>query len=279
MGSKPSAELRLLNEGSMYHESEESLYTVQVTQRATIIGRDAKRADIRLDGLPSISNIHCTILYEADEDQYYLIDNNSRNGTRINNHRITTGHWVRLQDNDLIELGTPLIGGALLRFYILDTTPPADTSTLAEIGSIGQNTVFISYSRQDLAIMERLSDELRNTRFLKNIEVWTDETLQKGTPSWQQEIEKALNRADAVIMLMSPDAKKSEWVEREITFAQNRNKTFFPVLVRGTDADAVPISLVNMQWFDVREDAYNNGILDLIGGLVKHLQRINQGKQ
>ena len=88
--------------------------------------------------------------------------------------------------------------------------------------------VFISYSRRDDIVMRRTVAFLRK----QGIKVWVDnEKLTPGTPAWEEEIEKAINSAYAVVVILSPDAKNSEWVRREITYADQYRKRVFPVLV------------------------------------------------
>ena len=56
--------------------------------------------------------------------------------------------------------------------------------------------VFMSYSRRDQAVMERVLKYLRK----QGIKVWLDnEKLIPGTPIWEKEIEKAIKTAAAQI--------------------------------------------------------------------------------
>ena len=85
--------------------------------------------------------------------------------------------------------------------------------------------VFMSYSRRDEAVMRRVAMFLRN----QGINVWVDnEKLVPGTPIWEVEIEKAIKAASAIIVILSPDSKNSEWVRREISLADNIAHAFFP---------------------------------------------------
>ena len=95
------------------------------------------------------------------------------------------------------------------------------------------NQVFISYSRKDDAIMRRIVAFLRG----EGINVWVDnEKLIPGTPIWEEEIEKAIKAAGAIVVVMSPDLKKSEWVRREISLAEQNRIRIFPVLVSGDES-------------------------------------------
>jgi hypothetical protein len=109
--------------------------------------------------------------------------------------------------------------------------------------------VFISYSRKDDAAMQRVVSYLRK----QGINVWVDnEKLTPGTSTWKKAVEKAIKESAAVVVFLSPDAYNSTWVEREISFAESHDIRIFPVLIRGNEKDAIPITLVNHQRIDLR---------------------------
>jgi hypothetical protein len=96
----------------------------------------------------------------------------------------------------------------------------------------------------------------RVVRFLRaqGLKVWVDnEKLIPGTPIWEEEIEKAIRAASAVIVVMSPDSKTSEWVRREISLADQNRKQIFPVLVRGDEDSSITLRLITRQYVDLRE--------------------------
>jgi hypothetical protein len=110
--------------------------------------------------------------------------------------------------------------------------------------------LFLSYSRKDAAIMQRL----RGSLIAEGLPVWTDEDLKPGTPSWKSTIEAAIEEAGGMVVILSPDAKQSEWVERELDYAKTCGVQIFPVLARGDERSAVPFELINAQWVDMRAD-------------------------
>lgn len=127
--------------------------------------------------------------------------------------------------------------------------------------------IFLSYSRKDSGIMRRVCADLRAAGF----EVWTDESLQPGTPSWHVSIEEALQTASSMVVILSPDAKLSEWVGREIQYAETLNKRIFPVLARGDERTSVPISLIGTQRVNLNHD-YDAGIRELMAALRAYVQ-------
>ncbi len=112
---------------------------------------------------------------------------------------------------------------------------------------IGQ--VFLSYSRKDEEPMRLIAKYLR----AQGIKVWVDnEKLIPGTPVWEDEVEKAIRNAVAIVVILSPDSKNSEWVKREMTMADQHQKRVFPVLVRGDENTSISLRLINRQYVDLR---------------------------
>lgn len=110
--------------------------------------------------------------------------------------------------------------------------------------------IFLSYSRLDRTAMRIVYDILRKAGF----SVWIDEGLEPGTPSWIEAIEEALEQAQAMVVLLSPHAKASTWVRREISYAQGQGRHVFPLLIDGEQATAVPLNLSETHWIDGRRD-------------------------
>lgn len=123
--------------------------------------------------------------------------------------------------------------------------------------------VFISYSRRDEVVTSRIVAYLRK----KGIKVWVDnEKLIPGTPIWEEEIEKAIKGASAIIVVLSPESKNSEWVRREITLTEQYGKLIFPVLVKGDENTSISLRLITRQFVDMREDQ-TRGLQSLYGAL------------
>ena len=138
--------------------------------------------------------------------------------------------------------------------------------------------IFISYSRRDDAVMQRIVAFLREQGF----DVWVDnEQLTPGTPIWEAELEKAIKRADAVVVLLSPDSKTSPWVMRELVVAQRHQKEIFPLLVRGDEDTSLHFRLSTYQYIDLREKE-TLGLERLkttVSRLFARLQRIEEEKE
>ena len=135
--------------------------------------------------------------------------------------------------------------------------------------------VFMSYSRRDDAVMRRIVAFLRE----QGIKVWVDnEKLIPGTPVWEKEIEKAVQGASAVVVVLSPDSKDSEWVRREISLADQYEKRVFPLLVRGDEKTSISIRLIGRQYVDIRSNE-EAGLNYVSATLLRYLEELNEREQ
>lgn len=134
------------------------------------------------------------------------------------------------------------------------------------MGTPGVN-FFMSYSRDDASYQKRIITELRK----RGINVWVDtENLIPGSPAWEREIERAIRAASGIIVLLSPDSNNSEWVRREISFAEQNQKRIFPILVRGDEDDSIPLRLSSHQRVDLRRN-FSEGLDQLERALRDHI--------
>ena len=122
-----------------------------------------------------------------------------------------------------------------------------------------KHDIFLSYSSKDSETMQRVRKTLRESGF----SVWVDETnLKPGTASWRTAIAEALESAGCLVVLFSPDAKKSRWVNAELEYAEHQGLTPFPILVRGSTKDAVPFGYTSAQWADITKKAQYDAEMD-----------------
>ncbi len=104
--------------------------------------------------------------------------------------------------------------------------------------------VFISYSKQDMDFVRYLRSRLVSA----GLTVWMDEEIELSG-RWWQTIEANINSCAAFVVVMSPEALQSDWVEREILCAEKGRKPLFPVLFKGD----VWSRLANIQAEDMRK--------------------------
>jgi hypothetical protein len=88
------------------------------------------------------------------------------------------------------------------------------------------------------------------------LRVWIDQTgIQPGSVNWMNSIESGIQSSACFVILLSPDAKISQWVAQEIAYADICKKAHFPLLVRGDILNSVPIKYATYQRTDIRNDA------------------------
>ena len=109
--------------------------------------------------------------------------------------------------------------------------------------------VFISYSREDLAFADRIAEALTARGF----EPLIDRAQIQAFEEWWRRIEALIVRADAVLVLLSPDALSSEVCGKELSFAASLNKRLDPIVARPVDENAVPEGLRRLN-FVIFED-------------------------
>lgn len=93
--------------------------------------------------------------------------------------------------------------------------------------------VFLSYSAAERELAEGLARYLEREGF----DVWYADARLFPGDNWSLAIGKALEDSDAMVVLLSPESAKSEWVQREIEFALSNPKyknRLLPVIVKPT---------------------------------------------
>jgi TIR domain len=106
--------------------------------------------------------------------------------------------------------------------------------------------VFLSHATRDRKTADRIAEALRRN----GISVWYSRTHFGGAEQWQQEIGRALRRCDWFLVILSPAAVKSMWVNRELSYALTQKRyedRIIPVLLRDCDHEALSWTLVTFQ--------------------------------
>ena len=80
--------------------------------------------------------------------------------------------------------------------------------------------VFLSYASQNEETARRVRDVLA----AHGVPVWFSPHHLVGGDLWQDEIGDALERCDWFIVVLTPEARESMWVEREVKFAVEEKK-------------------------------------------------------
>lgn len=125
--------------------------------------------------------------------------------------------------------------------------------------------VFVSYSSNDRAFVEKLTADLR----ARGVNIWIDQTgLKAGTPDWEQALRDAIRQSRAVLLIASRSARLSRYVKDEIRIAQMYGRPLYPVWAVGDEwIDCIPMGLGGMQFIDARADSYAAALDEIVGAL------------
>ncbi|MCP4656161.1 MAG: toll/interleukin-1 receptor domain-containing protein [bacterium] len=103
---------------------------------------------------------------------------------------------------------------------------------------------FFSYSHKDEVLREQLEVHLAPLKREDAIRTWHDREILAGE-DWDGEIDKHLERADLILLLISPDFLASDFCfDREMTRAMKRHRTgearVIPIILRPCDWQRAP---------------------------------------
>jgi hypothetical protein len=112
--------------------------------------------------------------------------------------------------------------------------------------------IFISYSTKDLEFVQTwlkpLFDEL-------GMPAWCSATDIRMAADWERQIRAALAQADWFVVVLSPDAQTSEWVQAETHWAlEHKRGRVIPVMARGCTPEELHLKLGTLQYVDYRQD-------------------------
>lgn len=126
------------------------------------------------------------------------------------------------------------------------------------------STVFLSYSRSDSQIVDKIAQDLQR----EGIEIWFDRQDIKPGQNWKEQIEKALNDASFLIVFISKNSLQSRAVQLEYRAAfENQKRTggtrLIPILLEKVE---LPEFLSTIQYIDFTE-SYYQGMQKLLNTL------------
>jgi hypothetical protein len=122
--------------------------------------------------------------------------------------------------------------------------------------------VFFSHASSDRKVADKIVTTLRAAR----IKVWYSKIHLKGAQQWHAEIGVALRRCDWFLLLLTPAAVRSKWVERELIYALRHdryNAHIVPALFKSCDYEQLSWTLGGIQLIDLRRD-FASGLKDLL---------------
>lgn len=132
-------------------------------------------------------------------------------------------------------------------------------------------TIFLSYSRQDHEIAERI----RRVFLKHDYSVWTGSEITSGS-TWQNVIRSAIDEAATrgfVVVLLSPAYLTSEYGYYEINYSlelasKSKKSNIIPVIIEPfAHNEVLPLSLPSIQWFDLTIGQFDEDADGLIRSL------------
>ena len=108
--------------------------------------------------------------------------------------------------------------------------------------------VFLSYAHENEALARRIADVLREA----GLDVWDRRDILPGD-NWAEKVSHALNESQAMVVLITPESLRSEWVRREIEYAlgnKRYSERLLPVFVgprENIPPDEIPWILERLQ--------------------------------
>jgi hypothetical protein len=123
--------------------------------------------------------------------------------------------------------------------------------------------IFLSYSRKDKGIVERLKNRLEAAGHY----VWIDIEGIRGGDQWRRAIAEAIRQADTFVLLLSSNAVKSDNVCKELNLAEENKSRVIPVAISSV---AIPpemqYQLAGVQRIDLATD-FEHGLKQLLEAL------------
>ena len=117
--------------------------------------------------------------------------------------------------------------------------------------------IFISYAREDVNFARRLALDLGKN----GLNVWWDVLGLRGGDNWLRTIQAALMASSCCLIVLSPTATESGWVEKEYLYALDLGLRIIPILYRPCK---IPMALTNVHYIDFWNNSYDQGIQKLL---------------
>ncbi len=142
--------------------------------------------------------------------------------------------------------------------------------------------VFYSYAHEDEAFCDQLEKHLSSLRHQGFIEEWHDRMIFAGT-DWEHDIDRHLNSASLILLLISPDFMKSKYcmgveVKRAMELHQAGEAYVIPVILKPVDWEGAPFAKLqvlpsaarSISTWDNQDDAF----LNVSRGIRKYIENL-----
>jgi hypothetical protein len=135
---------------------------------------------------------------------------------------VAIGNNIRIVINEQ-TLPPDILNGLQAIFDLLRRDPEIK----ARIEQQHAHHIFLSYSRHNM----ELARQIRTALEAAGHHVWQDVTTITGGQEWIRSIEEGIERAYAVVTVVSEEANSSEWVQIAYLHANRRGKFVVPIKI------------------------------------------------
>ncbi|HEY3254142.1 MAG TPA: TIR domain-containing protein, partial [Polyangiaceae bacterium] len=111
--------------------------------------------------------------------------------------------------------------------------------------------LFISYSRKEAELVERLTAALKR----EGCEVWLDQGAIRPAEPFMKAILAGIEAAQAFVFVISSHSLASTVCEQELEHACKRGKRLIPILASDPESSQIPAALSPLHWISFRTDA------------------------
>lgn len=123
--------------------------------------------------------------------------------------------------------------------------------------------MFLSFADADRAFARRLARGLQQ----RGIKVWFAPSHLRGGDQWHDEIGRALARCDWLLVVLSPSATRSFWVQMEVKYALRERRyrgRIVPLLLRRCDPKRLSWTLPAIQQISFCDRRFGDAFKDLL---------------
>jgi hypothetical protein len=231
---------------------------------------------------PSHVSIVRSILHE---DSAAMLEPSGFSCSVVREHDRLSASLLPKAPVDLASPGDAVASGFLLNGLTAHIV--ASREPVAPAPPKSPRKVFLSYSHRDKEFASQLAIGCAQLRRDGWIQLWSDAEILAGAP-WREEIYTALEQADLVLLLISPDFIQSDFCYGiEMTRALERHREgrarVVPIVIRATDTAGAPFAQFQMlptggapitSWPD-RDSAW----LDVARGLRRFLESLPRSER
>jgi WD40 repeat protein len=128
--------------------------------------------------------------------------------------------------------------------------------------------VFVSYSRSDSELVNRLVERLRE----RGKDVWVDVEGIRDAEVFPAALRRAVEGSDGFVFVISPDSVASPFCEQEVDHAVELNKRVVPLSYRFVPDEQIPEGIRVRNWIPVGDGDFDAGVERLVQALDTDLE-------